>query len=264
MLAIVTPDSLEQYIKSIKQYPSLSYEEECQYFKNYQEHNCIDSMYKIITSNLRFVVYVAYKYRGYKLPILDLIQEGNIGLMKAAKLFSIEKGARFVTYATHWIKEGMMNYIISNTGMVKFGTTKPRRKLFFNKSTVFDENNEVNNFDEISSKLNVSIEDIQAFLEYSQPTASLFDYDGEVVDLCDNVNYTEAYIEAEQQQFNIQQIPTLLSNLNERDRDVIQNRFLSSHKMTLSELSEKHKVSKERIRQIEQEALLKMKQQLIA
>lgn len=264
----VTEGTLDNYLKQISTFPRLTQEEEIEMFNNYHHRNCMNSMYRIITSNLQFVVHVAKQYQGYDIPLRDLIQEGNVGLMHAAKKFDTSMGVRFVTYAVTWIKSNICKYITDNYNLIKFATSKPRRKLFFNKSKVY--NRDAN---EVALELDVPVSDVKDFINYLQPMVFIDDQD-EYDDtqynndkkiansLTDYSSSIDALIDSEHTDYLNAGLHTAISQLSDRERDIIQSRILDEEKSTLHDLSIKYNISKERVRQVEADALKKLKNYL--
>ena len=270
-------DTLGQYLKEIRKIPKLSASEEQELLFDFKVNNNLKAAQKIIMSNLRFVVFYAKKFNGYNLPLLDIIQEGNIGLMGALKNFDIESGVRFITFAVFRIKENIYNYVIDNYRIIKIATTKEQRKLFFNlrklkTSTDFIDSNTAK---DISTKLNVDtkiVYDMEKRLRSNISFSSNdFGSDGVTDDFIQTemfeLDYTQKHlndpaIEFEQTEYHNKQVGLLknaITLLDERSYDIISSRWLSENKATLDDLSKKYNVSKERIRQIEENALKKLR-----
>jgi len=262
-------------MRTIKAFPVLTAEEEFEYASRLKKHNDLEAAQKLIVSHLRLVVSIARGYLGYGLPQSDLIQEGNIGLMKAVKRFDPDRGVRLVSFAIHWIKAEMHEYIIRNWRMVKTATTKAQRKLFFNlrsMKTGFDTLNpdEVNH---IARELKVKPEDVME-MEY-RLNGQEISLDAQVDDDGEETFSPIAYLEAEtlepseflenQQSEQLQSIGLgkALESLDERSRRVLEARWLNENESsTLHDLAGEFGVSAERIRQIEQKAMQKIKMQL--
>ena len=265
--------SLETYIHSVNQVPMVSAEREQQLARRYRDHNDLDAARELVLSHLRFVVRVARGYNGYGLPQADLIQEGNIGLMKAVKRFDPEVGVRLVSFAVHWIRAEMHEYILRNWRIVKVATTKAQRKLFFNlrsakKRLGWLSHDEV---EAVAEDLGVSSRDV---LEMERRlSAHDASYDGAVVDNNDEDNTfaPAGYLEnpepgpeqevelAQDEGLDQQHLRAALDSLDGRSREIIRRRWLSDNKSTLHELAEEFGVSAERIRQLEKAALGKMR-----
>lgn len=264
--------SLESYVQSVNKIPLLSADEEQDLAIRFHKNNDLEAARRLVMSHLRFVVRVARGYNGYGLSQADLIQEGNIGLMKAVKRFNPDMGVRLVSFAVHWVRAEMHEFILRNWRIVKVATTKSQRKLFFNlrsakKRLGWLNQEEVN---AIAEDLGVSASDVLKMEQRLSAYDALFD--NATDDDSDNDNFSpSAYLEdsgpsPEQQteegqleELNHFRLQNAMQDLDERSQDIIQNRWLNESKSTLHELAEKHQVSAERIRQIEQGALKKMK-----
>ena len=264
--------SIEAYIQAVNEIPMISAEEEQALARRLHDLHDLDAARQLIMSHLRFVVRVARGYRGYGLPQADLIQEGNIGLMKAVKRFNPEVGVRLVSFAVHWIRAEIHEFILRNWRIVKVATTKAQRKLFFNlrsskKRLGWMNQDEVN---AVARDLGVSAKDVMEM----EKRLSVADapYDGPVEEGADTGAFSPAgYLEdgrvsPEEQltmdqvdQANRQKLSLALSSLDERSREIIQQRWLSDKKTTLHALAARYGVSAERIRQIEQNAMEKMR-----
>jgi len=274
---LTSADSLEQYSRAIKAYPILTAEEEYSLAVKFKNENDLESARQLIVSHLRLVASIARGYNGYGLPQSDLIQEGNIGLMKAVKRFDPERGVRLVSFAMHWIKAEMHEYIVRNWRLVKIATTKAQRKLFFNLRSMRTGLNtlqpsEVNH---IARTLNVKPEDV---LEMeARLNGHEISLEANIDDDSDE-NYSPiAYLQDEglepleaiqAKQTEIAETTGLahaLDNLDDRSRRVVEARWLQeSGNKTLHELADEFGVSAERIRQIEQKAMQKMKTLMLA
>ena len=264
--------SIEAYIHAVNEIPMISAEEEQALARRLRDGHDLDAARQLVMSHLRFVVRVARGYRGYGLSQSDLIQEGNIGLMKAVKRFNPEVGVRLVSFAVHWIRAEMHEFILRNWRIVKVATTKAQRKLFFNlrsskKRLGWMNRDEVN---AVARDLGVSADDV---IEMEQ-RLSAFDasYDGPVEDDPEPGNFKPAgYLEdgraspeeqlaADQTDaLNRQKLTTALQSLDERSREIIRQRWLNEDKATLHTLAAEYGVSAERIRQLESNAMEKMR-----
>ena len=268
----LTAGTLEAYIRQIHSIPVLSAEEERELALRLEQQNDLAAAQKLIMANLRFVVKIARNYTGYGLPLCDLIQEGNIGLMKAVKRFSASHEVRLISYAVHWIKSEIHEFVLRNWRIVKVATTKPQRKLFFklrsakNRLGWFSQE-EVN---DVAATLGVKPEtvlEMEARLNGNDVT-----FDPPVDD--DDHNFTPAaylsdqsaepshlleYDDTRSQELSL--MADSLSTLDERSQDIIRRRWLNDdeEKATLHELADEYQVSAERIRQIEKNALNKMR-----
>lgn len=274
---ITAADSLEQFNRAIKSYPILSAEEEYDLAVKFKKENDLEAARMLIVSHLRLVTSIARGYNGYGLPQADLIQEGNIGLMKAVKRFDPERGVRLVSFAMHWIKAEIHEYIVKNWRLVKIATTKAQRKLFFNLRSMKSGINSLQpaEVDHIARELNVKPEEV---LEMeSRLNGHEISLEANIDDDSDEHYSPIAYLpdegltpsEAlEAKQFEHAESSGLahaLQNLDERSRRVVEARWLQeSGGKTLHELADEFGVSAERIRQIEQKAMQKMKTLMLA
>jgi RNA polymerase sigma-32 factor len=263
--------SLDAYISAVHRIPVLSQEEEQHLSRRYQEKEDLDSARKLVMSHLRFVVHVARGYNGYGLQLSDLIQEGNIGLMKAVKRFDPDQGVRLVSFAVHWIRAEMHEFILRNWRIVKVATTKAQRKLFFNlrkskKRLGWMNAEEVRivakdlgvpeaTVREMESRLSgrdVGFEAPADADEDAKPAPEAFLID-EGADPYDNVS------DADQSDNQLETLSAALQKLDQRSRDIIQRRWLDENKATLQDLADEYGVSAERIRQVEANAMKKMR-----
>ncbi|MEI7842304.1 MAG: RNA polymerase sigma factor RpoH [Gallionellaceae bacterium] len=263
--------SIDSYVTSVKNLPILSQEEEVDLATRFRRDNDLDAARALVLSHLRVVVSVARGYSGYGLPHADLIQEGNIGLMKAVKRYDPDRGVRLVSFALHWIRAEMHEYILRNWRMVKIATTKAQRKLFFNLRSMKSGLDVLRPQEvaRIAKELNVSERDVvEMETRFGNHETSL---DPEVLDdepSFSPISYLAADSSAEpdqileQAQFDQMENHSLkiaLDSLDERSRRIIQARWLNADSTsTLHELAAEFKVSAERIRQIEQKAMSKM------
>lgn len=270
--ALATTDSLEYYSRAIKVHPILSAEEEYSLAIKFKQDNDLEAARQLIVSHLRLVASIARGYTGYGLPQSDLIQEGNIGLMKAVKRFDPERGVRLVSFAIHWIKAEMHEYIVRNWRLVKIATTKAQRKLFFNLRSMKSGINSLQPSEvaHIARELNVKPEEVlemESRLNGHEISleASINDDDDEhyspIAYLQDEGLAPMEAIEAKQTEIaESTGLAHALENLDERSRRVVQARWLEDKGgKTLHELADEFGVSAERIRQIEQKAMQKMK-----
>lgn len=275
----VVKNPLETYLMQINQFPLLTPEEEFELAVRYRKYNDIKAAQKLITSNLRFVVKVAFEYKSYGVKMLDLIQEGNIGLMMAVKKFNPYKGYRFISYAIWWIRAYIQNFIIKSWSLVKIGTTQAQKKLFYKIGKVrkalesdLADKDEDEKYELIAKDLDVSEEDI---IEMEQRMSSRdlsldtpFDDDQELTHLEliqeDSPNQEEALAEEEERRIREIQIQNAMKKLNEKELYVIKNRIMADEPLTLQEIGNHLKLSRERVRQIESEALKKLKKEFIS
>lgn len=269
-LMLVPQGSLEGYIRAVNEYPMLTLEEEKELAERLYYQEDLEAAKKLILSHLRFVVHVARGYSGYGLPQADLIQEGNIGLMKAVKRFNPEVGVRLVSFAVHWIKAEIHEYVLRNWRIVKVATTKAQRKLFFNLRKTkqrlgWFNDNEV---DMVAEELGVSRQDVIEMESRMSGADVGFDLSNEDDDdsfvpalyLEDkNSNFAS---ELENENYETQaaeQVAVALEELDERSQDIIKARWLDDNKATLQDLAAKYNISAERVRQLEANALKKLK-----
>jgi RNA polymerase sigma-32 factor len=283
--------NLDAYISAVNRLPMLTAEEEQEFAKKFKEHNDLEAAGKLVLSHLRLVVSVSRKYLGYGLPHGDLIQEGNIGLMKAVKRFDPEQGVRLVSYALHWIRAEIHEYILKNWRMVKVATTKAQRKLFFNlrsmKQGFKDEEDAQTHRDTLTDaqievmarELNVKREEVIEMETRMSGGDVVLDPgpadDGEeaygpIAYLADASHEPTAELESrERDAMASEGIADALDQLDPRSRRIVEERWLKvnddgSGGMTLHELASEYGVSAERIRQIEVAAMKKMKKALAA
>ena len=270
--------SLSSYLARIKKFPMLSAEEEYMLAKSWKDRGDLKSAQKLVTSHLRLVAKIAMGYRGYGLPVSEMVSEGNIGLMQAVKKFEPEKGFRLATYAMWWIKASIQEYILRSWSLVKMGTTAAQKKLFFNLKKIKNQlsaNNagdlKTEHVEEISKRLNVKKEEVVSMnRRLLGKEKSLNDpikgEDGtEWQDwIVDNKTDQELKLSHEQE---FSQKKKLMDNsmsiLNPREKEILTARRLSDDIATLEELSKKYKVSRERIRQIETRAFEKLQKAML-
>lgn len=284
--------NLDAYISAAQRVPLLTLEEEQHYARRLREHNDLEAAGRLVLSHLRLVIAISRQYLGYGLPQGDLIQEGNVGLMKAVRRFDPDQGVRLVSYAMHWIKAEIHEYIIKNWRMVKVATTKAQRKLFFNLRSMRQEMQSsaalqddttartsltAEQIDTIAQSLNVKREEVLEMQTRMAGTDVVIDPapsdDGEeafgpIAWLADASHEPAAMMEARQREVLASDgITAALATLDERSRRIVQERWLNvnddgSGGMTLHQLAAEYGVSAERIRQIEVAALKKMKKSL--
>ena len=269
---------LSLYLAQIKKFPMLDAEEEYMLAKNWKDSGNLKSAHKLVTSHLRLVAKIAMGYRGYGLPVSELISEGNIGLMQAVKKFDPDRGFRLATYAMWWIKAGIQEYVLRSWSLVKMGTTAAQKKLFFNlkkikKQIAPSEEGDLRKeqVNEISKRLGVKSDEVVSMnrrmmgQEKSLNDPIKSDEKGEWQDWVVDENLDqELYISQKQE---LDEKKSLLKDaikiLNEREREIIQDRKLSEDPKTLDELSKKYKISRERIRQIETKAFEKLQKAML-
>ena len=267
--------SFSMYLREINNIPSLTKEEEFLLAKAYLEKQDLEAAHKLVTSHLKLVAKIAMRYRNYGLPITELVSEGNIGLMKAVKRFDPDRGVRLVSFAMHWIKAEMNEFIVRNWRLVKTATTKAQRKLFFNLRSM-KQGHDTLHPDEVSRiarELNVKPEEVQE-MEY-RLNGHEISLDAHIDDDGEDSYSPIAYLEDESPEpsefLEIQQTERLqstslskaLESLDERSRRILEARWLNENaNSTLHDLAAEFNVSAERIRQIEQKAMQKIKSQM--
>ncbi|MCX8514581.1 MAG: RNA polymerase sigma factor RpoH [Burkholderiales bacterium] len=270
-LPILSSGSLEAYINFVNSIPLLTQDEEFALADDWQKNENVESARYLVLSHLRLVVSIARGYIGYGLPLADIIQEGTIGLMKAVKKFDCKRNVRLVTFAGHWIRAEINDYIIKNWRIVRTVTTINHRKLFFNLRSMRKDMGNLSEIEanEIAKNLDVSRDDVvEMNMRLTGGDVSLIPEEGSYgpIDyLADEVHTPEHIIaKKEEDKLHTEGIDQALAKLDERSRDIIQARWLKdpSQQLTLQELAQKYNVSAERIRQIEVQAMQKMKQYL--
>lgn len=276
-LPVLSTGSLQGYLDSVQQIPVLSKVEEIELFQRFQEHEDLEAARKIVLSNLRYVTYIARGYGGYGLPLEDIIQQGNVGLMKSVKKFDLSHGVRLVSFAVHWIKAEIHEYILKNWKIVKVATTKAQRKLFFNlrkakqrlgwfsREEVAQVANdlgvkphEVVEMEARLSNVDESFEPVGTDDDDTSHAPAAYITVGEAQDPARVVEHEEL---TERQQGGLVEA---LESLDDRAKDIVQSRWLAEEKASLKDLSIKYGVSLERIRQVEAKAFEKMQPYLLA
>ena len=263
---------IESYLSSVHAIPILTKEQEQELALKLYEEDDLDAARQLVIHHLRFVVHIARSYQGYGLPLGDIIQEGNVGLMKAVDKYDPHRGVKLVSFAVHWIKAEIHEYILKNWRLVKIATTKAQRKLFFNlrgkkKSLEWLTKEEA---ESIASDLNVDVKDVLHMENRLSSNDSSFDApvqtgnDEEVMSpsqYLEDKRYDPEVIVANEQaeQVNRSELVEALKMLDDRSKDILQRRYLSDQKATLHDLADEYEVSAERIRQIENTALKKTK-----
>ncbi|MBV1872078.1 MAG: RNA polymerase sigma factor RpoH [Gammaproteobacteria bacterium] len=264
--------NLESYMRTVSTISILSAEEERVLAERLFYEGDLEAARQMVMSHLRFVVHIAKSYSGYGLPQGDLIQEGNVGLMKAVKRFDPEKGVRLVSFAVHWIKAEIHEFVLRNWRIVKVATTKAQRKLFFNlrKSKTELRQFTAEEIKSVAKDLNVTPKDVREMEGRLGAYDAAFDASGDQDDdkaMLAPANYLEdksvdpaLLLEKESHTASANaQLRNAMSELDERSQDILQQRWLSDKKATLCELAEKYGVSAERIRQLEKSAMNKLK-----
>jgi RNA polymerase sigma-32 factor len=273
-IAVISPEgNLHRYLSEIRKFPMLEVNEEYMLAKSWREHDDVESAHKLVTSHLRLVAKIAMGYRGYGLPVADLISEGNVGMMQAVKRFDPERGFRLATYAMWWIRASIQEYVLHSWSLVKIGTTAAQKKLFFNLrklkgqlQAIDDGDLHPDNVATIAERLDVSeTEVISMNRRLAGGDASLnaspsAESDGEWMDwLVDETESQEIQL-AETQELSKRRLllNQAMRSLNDRERHILMERRLRDQPKTLEDLSKEYDVSRERIRQIEVRAFEKL------
>ena len=279
-LPTLTPEgSFASYLSKIRKFPMLDAAEEYMLAKNWRDKGDKDAAHKLVTSHLRLVAKIAMGYRGYGLPVSELVSEGNIGLMQAVKKFDPEKGFRLTTYAIWWIKASIQEYVLRSWSLVKIGTTSAQKKLFFNlkkiKNQIFAaEQGDMlpEHVSQIATQLDVREDEVVSMNQrlaghehsLNAPVGNE-EGDAEWQDWVVDEDADQELQISQKQELNQRQ--SLLQNalhvLDEREKEILQDRRLVDEPKTLEELSQKHKVSRERIRQIENRAFEKVQKAML-
>ncbi|KXO11149.1 RNA polymerase sigma factor RpoH [Moritella sp. JT01] len=276
-MALVPQGSIEAYIQGVNSIPMLTAEQEKELGERLQNEGDVDAARQLIMSHLRFVVHVARGYAGYGLAQADLIQEGNIGLMKAVKRFNPEVGVRLVSFAVHWVKAEIHEFVLRNWRVVKVATTKAQRKLFFNlrkskKRLGWFTSAEVKT---VAETLGVSTKDVvemESRMSYSDQAFDLYADDDSDKDsgstsfspaqyLEDNASDVALQVERENWDKSASlRLTNAISELDERSQDIVKSRWLAEDKATLQYLADRYGVSAERVRQLEKNAMKKLRE----
>jgi len=265
----VAADSLTLYLGEIRRFPTLSPEEEHLLAVKFFEEKDLEAAHRLITSNLRFVVKIAAEYRSYGVKMLDLIQEGNVGLMMAVRKFDPYKGFRLISYAVWWIRAYIQNHIISVWSLLKIGTTQAQRKLFFKLNQTKNAIRNMTGAEDLEAtalSLDVSAAEVTEMGERMRGECSL---DAEVAGgdgytlleglADDRQNQEELLAEHQEHTLMKREITSAMGNLNEKERFVIEHRVTADEPMTLQEIADTFAISRERVRQIEEAALRKLR-----
>lgn len=270
--------SLESYQQGISEIPVMGVDEERQLARRYRDHEDLDAARQLVMSHLRFVAHIARSYSGYGLPQADLIQEGNIGLMKAVKRFDPELNVRLVSFAVYWIRAEIHEYVLRNWRIVKVATTKAQRKLFFKlrsskKRLGWFNQEEVN---AVASDLGVKPQEVMEMESRLSAHDASFDLSSDNDDDSDRNFAPASYLhdhgadhstqleESDWEAHTNARLHSAMSELDERSRDILAQRWLADEKTTLHELADQYGVSAERIRQLEANALKKLKGAMVA
>jgi RNA polymerase sigma-32 factor len=275
--ALSNEGGLSAYLEQIKKFPMLAAEEEYILAKNWKTTGNVKAAEKLVTSHLRLVAKIAMGYRGYGLPVNEMISEGNVGLMHAVKKFEPEKGFRLATYAMWWIRASIQEYILRSWSLVKIGTTTAQKKLFFNlrkiKNQIAPQSEgdlRPEHVDEIANKLDVSEKEVISMNR--RLSGKEFSLNAQVGE--DGDEWQDWLVDKEldhdlkfAHQEEMEQRKDLLKNsikiLNDREREILHSRRLSDEPTTLEDLSKKYKISRERIRQIENKAFEKIQKHML-
>ena len=276
--ALSSEGSLSHYLQQIKKFPMLSEKQEVNLAKKWRDEGDTDAAHTLVTSHLRLVAKIAMGYRGYGLPVTELISEGNIGLMQAVKKYDPDKGFRLATYAMWWIRAAIQEYVLKSWSLVKIGTTAAQKKLFFNLKKL---RNRLSDYSEgslkphqvkeIANQLNVSekeVTDMEGRIsgnDYSLNAVVSAEGDEEwqewLVD--EDADHEIKIAEQEEVRKRKELLSKAINVLNDREKDIIHYRKLSETPKTLEELSKEYKISRERIRQIEERAFQKLQMEML-
>ena len=273
--SISSQGSLQKYLISIRKFPILEMEEEYTLAKMWKSKKDLNAAHKLVTSHLRLVAKIAMGYKGYGLPVADLISEGNIGLMQAVKRFDPDKGFRLATYAMWWIRAAIQEYILHSWSLVKIGTTAAQKKLFFNLRKIKNELKIINERDlrpedvkEISKRLSVDENEVHSMNsrmaghDHSLNTPLKHDSNTEWQDWIENKEESQETRLEESQEYKFRKtiLINALASLNEREKYIFKARRIKEPQVTLEELSKKFNISRERVRQIEVRSFEKVQQ----
>jgi RNA polymerase sigma-32 factor len=276
--ALISPEQgLRKYLQEIAKFPVLSLEEEQRLAKRWTDHQDVEAAHQLVTSHLRLVAKIAFKYRGYGLPMADLIAEGNIGMMQAVKRFEPAKGFRLSTYAMWWIRASIQEYILRSWSMVKIGSSAAQKRLFFNlrklkkKIGVSDRGMTDEQARDVARMLDVSVDDVRD-MDSRMSGQDVFlnsaagpDSDEEkIAFLADPRESHEELLGAHEELIEKQiLLQKALSTLSDRERDILKRRRLKDEPDTLEDLSQAYGISRERVRQIEVRAFEKLQQEMM-
>ena len=276
--AVPQDDGFSGYLRQVWKFPMLSVDEEYMLARRYHEHDDTDAAHKLVTSHLRLVAKIAFGYRGYGLPMADLVAEGNTGLMRAVQKFDPERGFRLSTYAMWWIKAAVTEYILHSWSMVKLGTMAAQKKLFFSlrkakKQLHISDHGELSpeQADAVAEKLGVTGKEALemnrrlAARDFSLNTPMPKDEGMEYLDtLSSDAPSPESIVaDAEERVLHNDMLKSAMGELPEREREIIEARFLSDDPITLEKLGERFGVSRERVRQLEARAFKKIQESVL-
>ncbi|MFC4350961.1 RNA polymerase sigma factor RpoH [Fodinicurvata halophila] len=275
--ALTSDSNLTRYLQEIRKFPMLDADEEYMLAKRWQDREDTEAAHKLVTSHLRLVAKIAMGYRGYGLPISELISEGNVGMMQAVKRFDPERGFRLATYAMWWIRAAIQEYILHSWSLVKMGTTAAQKKLFFNlrklkgqMQAIEDGDMNPDQVSHISEKLSVPEQDVVnmnrrlASPDHSLNAPLRVDGEGEWQDWLTDETEDQETILGEQQEMDKrrQLLAGAMDHLNDREKHILQERRLKEDPTTLEELSQEYGISRERVRQIEVRAFEKLQKSI--
>jgi len=268
----VVADSLTQYLSEIRKFPVMTPDEEQEFAIRFFEEKDLEAAHRLITSNLRFVVKIASEYRSYGMKMLDLIQEGNVGLMMAVRKFNPYRRIRLITYAVWWIRAYIQNHIISNWSLLKIGTTQAQKKLFYKLNQAKSAIRGLLGSDDASAAADSLDVKESELLEMDQRMRGEFSLDAEFGDengatmldtlADDRLNQEEMLGELQESTLVKSYIGNAVSVLNEKERYIIEQRITADEPLTLQEIADHFSISRERVRQIEEGALRKLKASL--
>ena len=276
---IVSESNLSRYLQEIRKFPMLEPEQEYMLAKRWREHGDSDAAHQLVTSHLRLVAKIAMGYRGYGLPVSELISEGNVGMMQAVKRFEPDRGFRLATYAMWWIRAAIQEYILHSWSLVKMGTTAAQKKLFFNLRKLKGQLQAIEegdlspeNVKKIATELSVSEEDVinmnrrLAAPDHSLNAPLRVDGDGEWQDWLVDESDSQEIVLAEAQELSKRRklLSHAMKSLNARERRILTERRLKDEPTTLEDLSKEYGISRERVRQIEVRAFEKLQRSIKA
>lgn len=272
MMLPAVSDSFEHYMSQVNSYPLLDRKTERELARRFHNDNDLDAAQQLVCANLRFVVKVAREYRHYGMRLLDLVQEGNVGLMLAIKKFDPERGLRLISYAVWWIRATIQSFIVRSWSLVRIGGSRAQKKLFFKLKqtqaklrnlTGEDDNQAVAEVMEVSER---DVEEMTGILSGHDASLDVELYAGENHTLLNTLadqrqNQEEALAERQEAEVLHQRVVAALEKLNEREQLIVQRRILADEPSTLQELADLFGISRERVRQLEQNALRKIRQE---
>ncbi len=279
---ISSEDGLRRYLQEIARIPMLEPKEEVELSKRWRDDGDVDAAHRLVTSHLRLVAKIAFKYKGYGLPMGDLIAEGNIGMMQAVKRFDPDKGFRLSTYAIWWIRASIQEYILRSWSMVKIGSSAAQKRLFFNlrkikakigaKGAISERGMSDAQVSDIARILDVSNQDVvdmdqrMSGQDVYLNSAAYQEGEGEKMDFLESPGENQETVLANRQEASNKQIllQRALTTLSERERDIIERRRLKDEPDTLEDLSKAYSISRERVRQIEVRAFEKLQKEMIS